>query len=173
MRVNENDFVNNGFQHFRYNYNYSKRWTFEGFTQVQYNEKTRIQLRSIVGAGPRLTISEKEKAKAYLGLAYMFEYNEIKDTSIIHRDNRLSSYLSFFWQPVEQFSLSGTTYYQPIINDLANLRLSSATTLQVKITDKLSLKLSFQITHDERVKRDAPNVPATIYTFLNGIRWDF
>ena len=173
VKVQEESFVNNGFQHFRYNYNFNQRWTYEAFTQAQFNEKTRIKLRALVGTGARLTIADTDKSKAFWGVAYMFEYNEISDTNIINRDNRLSTYLSFNWQPVENLTFSGTSYYQPILPDFNKARLSSLTTVQIKITDKLSFKTTFQITYDGQLREDAPDVPATTYSLINGLRWDF
>jgi putative salt-induced outer membrane protein YdiY len=120
-----------------------------------------------------LTLADNDKSKAFWGVAYMWEYNEIKDTNIIHRDHRLSTYLSFNWQPVDNLTLSGTSYYQPVLPDFGNARLSSLTTVQIKITDKLSFKTTFQITYDGQLKKDAPDVPATTYSLINGLRWDF
>jgi len=173
VRVQDNDFVNNGFQHLRYNYDFDPRWTYEAFGQAQFNEKTRVQLRALLGTGLRLLLAKKKKSKAYFGAAYMFEYNEIADTSIIHRDQRLSSYLSFTWQALDNLSFSGTSYFQPLWKDFGNARLSSLTTMQLKITDKLAFKTTFQITFDGQLKRDAPGTPATIYSFVNGLRWEF
>jgi putative salt-induced outer membrane protein YdiY len=173
VRVQEDRFVNNGFQHLRYNYNFNKRWTYEAFGQLQFNEKTRIKLRALAGTGGRLTLANKDKSKAFWGMAYMFEFNEISDTNIINRDHRLSTYLSFNWQPLNNLTFSGTSYYQPILNDFGNGRLSSLLMLQLNITDKLSFKTTFQITYDGQLKRDAPGVPATTYSLINGLRWDF
>ncbi|MDZ7879182.1 MAG: hypothetical protein U5L45_15990 [Saprospiraceae bacterium] len=35
-----------------------KLWTFEAFTQVQYNERTRSKLRALVGTGGRLRLHQ-------------------------------------------------------------------------------------------------------------------
>lgn len=173
VKVQNDRFVNNGFQHLRYNYNFNKTWTYEAFGQTQFNEKTRVKLRLLAGTGGRLTLSNSNKSKAFIGVAYMFEFNEIKDTNIIHRDHRLSTYLSFNWKPLKNLTLSGTSYYQPLLNNFGNARLSSLTAMQLKITDKLAFKMTFQITHDGQLKRDAPGVPATTYSLINGLRWDF
>lgn len=173
VRVQGSDFVNNGFQHLRYNYELSKRWTYEAFGQAQYNERTRMKLRALLGTGGRLLLADKEHAKAYFGTAYMLEYNEIADTNIIHRDQRLSTYLSFVWQPVSNLTFSGTSYFQPLLTDFKNARLSSLTTMELKITNKLAFKTTFQITYDGQLKEDSPGVPSTIYSLVNGLRWDF
>jgi len=158
IKVNENEFVNNGFQHLRYNRKLNKKWTYEAFGQIQFNERTRIKLRALLGTGIRITLVEKD---------------EIKDTTIVHRDQRLSSYLSFHWQPNKNITFSGTSYYQPILTEFSNIRLSSSTGMQLKITDKLSFKTTFQITFDGQIKRDTPEITDTIYSLVNGIRWDF
>lgn len=173
VKVEENDFVNNGFQHFRYNYNFNNRLTYEAFLQGQYNERIRIQFRGLAGTGMRFQFVKKEKQKAFIGTAYMFEYEDIRDTSITHRNHRMSNYFSFNLKPFSTLTLSGTTYYQPLLSNFNDVRLSSQTAVQVQITTKLSLRIAFSLTYDSRLKQDAPDAPNTIYSLVNGLRWKF
>lgn len=170
VQVEKEDFVNDGFLHFRYNYKLSPRFTYEAFTQAQYNEKLNLRLRWLLGTGLRLTLIKKEKHNAYLGMSYMFEYNEETNPEMEFRDNRLSTYASFSISIYENAKLSSTTYYQPIFNDFSDLRLSSQTTLTMKFTQKLLFTTTFNITYDSRVPEEVEN---TIYSLRNGIRWNF
>src|ERR1700740_1166017 len=53
IKAGNTDFVNAGYQHFRYNYKIVDRVTWEAFTQVQYNKVLRLHLRFLSGTGPR------------------------------------------------------------------------------------------------------------------------
>lgn len=48
-QVEDNDFLNTGFQHLRYNYRKDSLWTGEAFTQAQYNKPLRLDLRLMLG----------------------------------------------------------------------------------------------------------------------------
>lgn len=170
VQVEQQDFVNDGFLHFRYNYKLNKRLAYEVFTQAQYNEQLKLRLRWLLGTGIRVQVLKKEKNSVYLGLSYMYEYNEETNPDLEFRDNRLSSYLSFLLQPFENAKVSNTTYYQPILNDFSDLRLSSQTQLGINLTKKLIFTTTFNITYDSRVPEGVAN---TIYSLRNGIRWNF
>ncbi len=170
FQANKQDFINNGFQHFRYNYRINQIFAFESFTQSQYNERLNLRLRFLVGTGFRLTIFKKEKHHAHLGIAYMQEYNKENDPEREFRDHRLSNYFSFSIQPFANARLSSTSYFQPVLNDFNDLRLSSQTTLAIKLTSKLSFTTSFNITYDSRVPEEVEN---TVYNLRNGIRFVF
>ncbi|MFK7808054.1 MAG: DUF481 domain-containing protein [Saprospiraceae bacterium] len=172
-RVDKEDFLNSGFQHFRYNYRMSKRWTWEAFTQLQYDEQIALEMRWLLGSGPRVALILQEKNQAYLGALYMYEYNEEKtldDDIRIIRDHRLSTYLNLHFQPLEQLSINSTTYYQPVINDLVDLRLSTETSLEMKITERLVYNTVFTLVYDTD---PPPNITKTIYSFRNGLRLTF
>ncbi|MCP3933009.1 MAG: DUF481 domain-containing protein [Bacteroidetes bacterium] len=173
VSVGKDKFINDGFQHFRYNYHVNNRVTWEAFTQGQYNEKIRILFRGLVGTGPRYELYQKEKQEAYLGAAYMFEYDKISDTTLVHKDHRMSVYVSCNFKLFSNVVVSNTTYYQPVLTALEDLRLNSATTLVLKFTDRLSFKTVFQLTYDARVPKETPDIPATIYSWTNSLRFVF
>lgn len=174
IRADKESFIDNGFQHFRFNYKINKRLTYEFFSQIQFNNQVRIKLRGLVGTGLRVRILREGKQKVYWGLSYMREYNEIEiveDVVTIFRDHRMSTYLSMTLYPFEEnFSISNTTYYQPVLTDFSDVRLSSQTSLQFAISKRLVFSAIFSITNDTRVPE---NIPATYYSLKNGIRFNF
>ncbi len=172
-KVGANDFINQGFQHLRYNYKVKKRLTWEAFTQAQYNEKIKLQLRWLLGTGPRFELFKREKNRAYLGTLYMFEYDEEvfgDDFEEYHRDHRLSTYFSFNVQPHPNVRISGTTYFQPVLTDLSDLRISSQTSLNFDISSHWAFSSAFSITFDSDTPEGVVN---TIYQWQNGLRWSF
>lgn len=166
IKIETDNFVNQGFQHIRYNYQMNKKLTYEAFVQGQYNQKILIKFRGLVGTGIRYRPFSKEKL--YLGLSYMYQYEIESITNDTRRENRISTYVSFAINPRSNFRLAHISYIQPLINDLSDIRLSSKTSLNINITNKLIFKTSFSITYDSRLPTDIPN---TIYSFDNGLRW--
>lgn len=173
-RVEGAEFIDQGFQHLRYNYLLKKRLTWEAFTQVQYNEKIKLHLRWLLGIGPRFELFNNQKNRAYLGALYMYEYNEesidLVGQENFHRDHRVSTYLSFGIQPHSHITIAGTTYFQPVLHDFSDIRISSQTSLNFAISNHWAFSSAFSITYDSDVPK---GVVHTIYQWTNGLRWNF
>jgi len=164
------NFINDGFQHLRYNYQLKPRMTYEAFVQAQYNERLNLKVRFLAGTGLRFQIVDAAEQKAFLGLLYMYEFNEETDPKVFRRDHRLSSYLSFQLRPTGNMIIAGTSYFQPLLTDFNDLRLSSETSLIINLTKRLRFKTTFNISYDSKVPEGVVN---TFYSFVNGLRWVF
>lgn len=170
VSAEQEKFSNSGFGHVRYTHKLGKAIRWEAFTQLQYNSLTKIKQRAIAGTGPRFKLTQYENAKFYLGIAYMFEYEEDAEVFLVHRDSRLSSYFTFTLSPEETVSLTSTTYGQPLLGDFKDYRISNETSLSLDISKKLSFNASFKYAFDSR----PPNgVPHNIYSFSNGLELAF
>ncbi len=178
VRVLDQDFINDGFQHLRYNYRINQQLTWESFGQAQYNEKIKLRFRGLLGTGPRLALlREANKQRAFLGALYMYEYNEENitnenDEAALQylRDHRLSTYLALRFILGPNLVLASTSYYQPVLTNFSDLRLSSQTNAQLTITQKLKFTSTFSIVYDSRVPDGVPN---TIFRWVNGIQWNW
>lgn len=170
-KAGEDNFLNDGFAHVRYGRKIKPKLSLEAFGQAQYNERLQLKFRGLLGIGPRIQVS-KEK-RAYIGILYMFEYNQISGSEKVFRDSRISTYLSFNLPISSSARFSSTSYYQPIITDFATSRLSSVNTLNLKITNKLTFKVNFNITYDDNFARNTDEVPNIFYSLVNGLRWEF
>ncbi|KAA3602134.1 MAG: DUF481 domain-containing protein, partial [Calditrichaeota bacterium] len=84
--------VNKGFSHLRYNYTFNDFWTNEAFTQIEYNEFTRLDLRNLYGLGVRLNLFKNETIKQIFGTAYLFEIERLKDQNSKQMNHRSSNY---------------------------------------------------------------------------------
>jgi hypothetical protein len=170
VQAGGSDFANNGFAHLRFNTKLSKVIRWEAFTQIQYNNLTKVDLRYLVGTGPRFKLTPYETAKFYWGVAYMFEYEELMDPGDVHQDHRLSSYLSFTLTPEDNVSFVSTTYVQPLLSDFADYRLLNENVLNLGITGNLSFNFKFQVSYDAFPPEGVPNV---IYKSVNGLTYEF
>jgi len=175
VTIDNNNALNAGFLHARYGYEPKggDGWRWEAFSQIQYNEQLRLTMRFLTGTGIRRRLYRNKGSRAYLGILYMYEYDELKASSIIYRDHRLSNYLTLSIRPLPNVSVASTTYYQPRLPDFNDTRVSSVFSLNLDVTESIRFNTKFSLTYDARVTRDLPDVPETNYTWVNGIRLNF
>ncbi len=173
VRTSTDDLINDGFVHYRYGRKLNRRWQWEVFGQMQYNERLALTLRTLIGTGPRLAVLDKEKQKIYFGLLYMYEYDELSEGQRYFHDHRLSMSLALNLQLTSILSFASTSYYQPLLTDIADSRLSSVNSVNLQITGHLSFRFNFNVTYDARISKETESVPSTIYNIMNGLRWTF
>ena len=173
MRVDEDDLVNGGFQHLRYNYTIkdSSLLTLETFVQHQYNTIKLMERRFLLGAGPRFRIVNSKKVEFFIAALGMYDYEQRSDSLRTKLEfARMASYVSFSWDIRENLSFRNITYYQPAIADFENYKLSSETSLGLKISDALSFKVALQTTFDS----DPPeNIQDLFYNWQNSLVYKF
>lgn len=165
------DFVNRGFQHFRYNYTFkdSGKVNFEAFQQVQFNRIQKINLRLLVGTGLRFTLIDQKNYQLNFGSGVMGEYEELIDIGE-SQDLLSTSYLSFDGQFNEAVGMNTISYFQPKLTNFGDFRFSNETTLRFKINEYLSFNVVYSITHDSR---DLFEVRKTNYVIKNMLRISF
>jgi putative salt-induced outer membrane protein YdiY len=163
------DFVNSGFQHFRYSYKVKERITAESFVQTQYNPILRLNLRFLIGAGPRFKLIKKERFKLYAATLYMYEYEEILK-SATNYDHRLSSYVTFAWSISKQMEWTATTFYQPNIQNFSDYRIAHDGALEIAISKHFSFLLNTNVLFDTK---QPEGIPELTYTIKNGVSFKF
>ncbi len=163
-------FNRSGFAHLRYNRKLSKKIKLELFNQNQFNSLSKIENRMLNGLGLRFKLSQSESAKFYYGLAYMHEIEKIVDVLTRTYDHRLSSYLSFTLKSKGNFKLTNTSYFQPLIKNFSDHRLSNETNFEFNISKHLSFITSFNYLFDSKPPTDVVKV---VYSIRNGINFKF
>lgn len=150
IKAGSNSFINNGFEHMRYNYDLSDsgRFVFEAFRQSQYNKVQNIRLRSLYGAGVRCEVIRKDSAILNIGALPMIEFEDLT-TDESNRHFRLSSYLSFDIQFSKTFGINSITYYQPDILNWKDLRMANETSFRIQLHKRLQYQMRFRWTYDE------------------------
>ena len=169
LDAGEENFVNNGFQHLRFNRIFNHWLTYEVFGQAQYNEQLRIKFRALGGSGFRFGLLSKPKKRIHMGVSYMYEFDEEQDNGITHKDHRMSNYLTVSLKFNKIVSLRSTSYYQPLFTNFEDYRLSSESTLSFIIAKNLRFNSSFQYSFDSRASAGAPK---SSYSLINGIRYE-
>jgi len=174
VKSNGNDeFVNKGFEHIRYNYTLkdSGRVVYEVFQQGQFNKIQKINLRFLAGTGFRFKIVDKKNFQLNLGTSIMGEYEElVLDQLTVSQDLLSSNYVSFDAQFTETFGINSITYFQPKFIDFGNYRIANETYLRFKFNKYLTFKIVYSLNHDSRNLLD---VRKTNYTFSNTLSFKF
>lgn len=170
VKAGNNDFVNAGFQHFRYSYKASKHITFEAFMQTQYNPVLKLDFRYLVGVGPRLKLLKKEKARVYFASLYMYEYDDIVGEAVSLYEHRLSSYLTCTFDLTKHIEFVSTVFYQPNLQDVSDYRIANDSQLEFLINKHLAFKSGFNLLYDTKQPIGIPNL---VYTFRNTLSIKF
>ena len=166
-----NSIISNSIQHLRYNYKIKPKFSWEVFTQTQFNSISKIDIRFLFGSGPRFKLSSSERYKVYLGSLIMYEYDKsTEEIPTINKDYRLSSYLSLSFYPSDDLSIISTTYYQPQINKFNDYRISSESSIAFNVFKNVAFKSTFKIYYDEF---PVIEIPKTQYSFTNGLVYSF
>lgn len=173
MTVDNDNLVNSGFQHFRYNYTIkdSSSFTIEAFVQHQYNAAKLLEKRLLAGVGPRIRLINSKKVSCFIGIIGMYEYEQLSDSLRTKTElARLGSYLSFNWDIAENLSFNNITYYQPAFQTFTNYRISTETNLQLKITRSLSFKIGLQTNYDSNPPE---KIQKLFYYWENALSYEF
>lgn len=170
INANGENFDNRAYAHLRYNRKLSELVKMEYFFQIQSNALLKVQQRILNGLGPRLRLSNTKKAKSYFAIAYMYEFEVLSESQERNFDHRLSSYFTFTLFPKADLCFSNTTYFQPLLNNLQDYRVSNDSNLQFSITRKIKFTTILTFLYDT----EPPNeVPGLNYQVRNGITYNF
>ncbi len=171
VKADGSDFINSGFVHYRYGYNFRKfqKVTWETFIQTQYNKVQLVDLRFLLGTGARFEVIKKDSIALNIGTFVMGEYEEQSD-NIVNQTARYSMFLSFDWQFSKTAGFNTITYLQPAFLDPQDYRVSSETSLRFTITKKVSFRIVYNLFFDT----DPPaGIPTTSYYLNNAISLRF
>jgi putative salt-induced outer membrane protein YdiY len=170
LKVDRNSIQNSGFQHVRYNYQFRKYLIPEAFVQAQYNQVWKLDLRFLVGAGPRFQLIGNDSNRVFVGTLAMFEYEKVDGGAQYNRAIRSSSYLSMGIGLNKKLTFESITYYQPLFKRLSDFRLSSESSVRAMITKHLAFKTSFALNYDSR---PPDGLTKLFYSFQNGLTYKF
>lgn len=178
MKVDENNLINAGFLHMRYNYGFKDSiFIAEAFTQIQYNTIQKLSRRFLWGGGMRYRFFEKEKLNLFAGTSIMYEFEllSLTDTAGNAYDSpedniRFNFYLSNSFKFKETLSFNHITYYQPLLTDFSDYRISSESSLNMKVSKKVTIRIFFNLFYDSMPVDEVPNL---FYSLNNGLRYSF
>ncbi len=167
MLVDNQSIINKGYQHLRYNYTVkdSSFLTFEIFGQHQYTEHKLLAKRMLAGGGTRIRIINSKKKLLYFAPLIMYEYEKLTDSLKSQVElMRLDAYLSTNYEINKYLSFNNVTYFQPAFKNFSDYRISSETSLRIKISNHFSFDTSFSVDFDSM---PPPEVQNMFYIYAN------
>lgn len=173
QKTEDNDLVNRGIQHLRYNRRITNCIKWEAFGQVQYDAISEVDFRGLLGTGIRIKLSVNEHYRFYLGTSVMYEHEKASNAVIerIQNDLRGSGYFSFTIYPTTYIRIISTNYYQPKLKQFSDYRLSNNTSVLFEIYKNLAFKANFNYNYD--AVPVSPSIPKTQYELTNGLLYSF
>jgi putative salt-induced outer membrane protein YdiY len=145
--------VAKAFAHARYNYALLGPFTAEVFTQAQRDRFIRLELRNLYGAGLRTALVEERSFEAFLGTAYMFEY-EIEGRRLRDPEpakvtaHRASIYLAPSWAISKSMRLSTVAYLQPRLDGPTDARFFDETVFTTDVLPRLKVRIGVSVRYD-------------------------
>ncbi len=146
-------FVNKDLEHFRYRISLTGPLEAETFIQHDHDAFRRLSLRAIAGIGPRLHLQPSKGFDLAVGAAMMVEHERLGsgdelDAGDDYTNMRLSTYLVMSTEIGPRLKLGNTTYVQPRVDDIHDVRAFNEIAVIAKATEHLSLKLTFTSAYD-------------------------
>ena len=136
-----------------------------------------MAFRGLFGSGLRISLLQKNKSRLWWGSSLMYEYERLdieESDEIAHKKVanvfRWSNYVSAAFLFKEDVNFSLTSYFQPQIDELEDIRILLETNFSVQLSEKLSLAISYRLRYDSR---PPGNVKNTDTNFLTGLNYQF
>lgn len=170
LAVEKTSINSGGFLHLRYNYALTQNTKAELFSQVQYNKIWNMPMRFLLGAGPRFKLIDLKQNRLYFGPLYLFELQKVSASNQTQCNHRLSAYLSWNFDWAKGVLFVGTVYYQPLLRDLSNYRLSGLCELNIALSPHFTFDNRFGFIYDQTETID---IPVQTYRFSSGFGYKF
>lgn len=166
------DLISYGYLHGRLHLHSQNRFSWESFSQIQYDQVRGLQNRFLVGQGIRLHATLNSKTTNAFGFALMLEHEHwtFSDKDTTTNLPKISSYWNFHSRLSNILELNTVTYYQATFEYFLKPRISTDVNLLIKISSHFSLVSHLLLAYDQ-----IPVVPIDklIYQFENGIKVNF
>lgn len=170
LKGNGKELTDNMFYHLRYNRKLGDVVRWEVFSQWQQNNLNNIALRTLVGTGPRFKLHDNKKFKLYAAALVMYEHEKDIQPTVIYKDIRSDTYITFTLKPNAVTDITSTTFYQPVYRDISDFRVLNQISFVVKATKHLSISVNWDYSYDSRPAFGTPNIN---YTVNNGFHYTF
>ncbi|MBX2968485.1 MAG: DUF481 domain-containing protein [Cyclobacteriaceae bacterium] len=175
LKINEDPFLNTGYQHVRFDFRKDRKVHPEAFAQYQYDNFRGLDPRLLLGVGMRHRLYHNEHFTLVFSIGIMYEsekWTHPKTEEVMRISFwKSTNYLVFRIKISEWADFNSIQYFQtafdPAIDAFRN-RYSTDINLNTKLTSRLRWTTSFTLSFENR-----PIVPIvrTIYRFSNGITY--
>lgn len=155
--------------HLRHTRVLTKRSDWEVFSQLQQNEFTRLEERTLLGSGIRLGFGDNLDSRLYLGLGAFYESTRNENESA-REMGRSNIYVSHRKITSKDISFTTTAYLQNKLDDPDDQRAIGSFSMSIPATENLDFTISVNVEHDSR---SPIGVEKTDWTYKTGFGWKF
>jgi hypothetical protein len=165
----------NIFEHLRYRPRVVGDLEWELFAQHEFDKFRRLDLRALVGTGPRVKLMDWDGGKLMFGSAYMAEYivrpdDGLDDANDEELNHRWSSYVNISTSFTEVLSISQTFFAQPRFDAFDDVRYLSDTSISAQVSESFALVITVAIAYDSAPPEEVANLETGLET---GLAWGF
>jgi hypothetical protein len=140
------------FAHARHNYELARLLAWEVFGQLESDRFRRVQLRELLGTGPRFTLLDEEAFRLFYGTSYMYEHTRFDSAEAGSRgegvSHRWNNYVSVSYRPDERILLSSVIYAQPRFDRFSNYHVLNVSSAGFTITERLQSRVDCTIRYE-------------------------
>lgn len=133
------------FLHLRHNLQISADAWWEEYAQLESDRFRRVQLRELVGTGPRVRLLHRDWLDIYFGSSYMIEHTELNTADIDPAGQgtfeRWSNYAAIHFRPDARIALSSVNYLQPRLSRFEDYKILSVSSADFTITSRFHSRL--------------------------------
>ncbi|HBQ60332.1 MAG TPA: hypothetical protein DD671_12115 [Balneolaceae bacterium] len=169
VNIDGNSLISSGYLHLRSTFLRKGKWSPEAFTQYQYNRNLGLNDRALAGAGIKYRFHRSKKWQASISTAFMYEFEEwqLADQPFIKNEYfKSSSNISLRGTFSDTASLLLIGYYQARPDQFFKARSIVETELEMDITKRVAVSISFVASYDAAPIIDIPNLT---YELSNGL----
>jgi len=157
-RLNDVESVAKWFGHVRHDYQLNSYLWWEEYAQIESDRFRRVQLRELVGTGPRVGLVQTEALQLFFGSSYMLEHTNL-DTAEADAPgqglaHRWSNYLSATLRAHERIVLSSVTYVQPRFDEPQDATVLSVNGAEFTVTPVLRSRMDVTYRYDSVTPAD-------------------
>ncbi len=169
--IGSSRFASSGLAHYRETYWISEWAAPEWFGQINYDRSRLLAFRALAGAGVRSPTYHPEWGRIGGGTSLMLEHERfmLPDTAF-HPERSTVMRSSTFLTLRAVFGddgavvVSSTTYIQPRLRDLRDVRLSENLSVATSVTEQVAVTTSFDLRYDSRPPDEVSSLDTRLRT---------
>ena len=158
------------FAHLRHNFEINSDLWWEEYAQLESDRFRRVQLREVVGVGPRVRALHHRLFELFFGTSYMVEATQLdsvdQDPEGEGTFERWSNYVAATFNPDERIVISSVNYVQPRIDLFSDYKVLSVSGVDFKITRHLHSRVDVTGRYESRAPSDVRHVDLELKSSL-------
>lgn len=157
-RLNGEVSVAKWFGHLRHDRRLTPILWWEEYGQIESDRFRRVNVRELVGTGPRIGLVQSATLRLFYGVSYMYEHTNLDTDEGEGRGeggaHRLSNYLAATVTVQERIVLSNVSYCQPRFDAPSDVVVLSVSSADFTVTPLLHSRLDATIRYDSVTPAD-------------------